>query len=162
MAAAYMEGWRKLHHLLCWANSFFAMKKVGFPFWPSKFLKLINDHGLKFLLLSGNYDPFCKLTVLNRWKKIDLPLSINLLILNCFMDMWSVWIFFKTTIPSQMKQPTLITNTRSLDDFEMEDMIYPYLYGCANGARACSCSKPPTAGGRVTACSCSKPIVSFG
>jgi hypothetical protein len=63
------------------------MKKVGFPFWPSKFLKLLNDHGLKFLLLSGNYYPFCKLTVLNRWKKIDLPLSINLLILNCFMDM---------------------------------------------------------------------------
>jgi hypothetical protein len=70
--------------------------------------------------------------------------------------------FLKTTIPSQMKQPALSTNTRSLGGFEMEDMIYPYLYGCANGACACSSSKPPMTGGWVTVCSCSKLATSFG
>jgi hypothetical protein len=61
-----------------------------------------------------------------------------------------------------MKQPALSVNTQSFGGFEMEDMIYRCLYGCADGARACSCSKPPVAGGRVTVCLCSKPSDSFG
>jgi hypothetical protein len=38
-----------------------------------------------------------------------------------------------------MKQPT-----SSINGFKMEDMIYPCLYGCADGAHACSYLKPPT------------------
>jgi hypothetical protein len=71
-------------------------------------------------------------------------------------------IFFKTTISSQMKHATLRTKTGSFGGFKMEDMIYPCLYSCDDGARACSCSKPPALGGRVIACLCSKPSASFG
>jgi hypothetical protein len=35
-----------------------------------------------------------------------------------------------------MKQQASSMNTRSLSGFEVEDMIYPYLYSCADGAPA--------------------------
>jgi hypothetical protein len=44
--------------------------------------------------------------------------------------------FFKITISDQMKQQASSMNTRSLSGFEVEDMIYPYLYSCADGAPA--------------------------
>jgi hypothetical protein len=112
------------------------MKKVDLPFWPSKFSKLPNGHGLKFLCLSGHYHPLCNLTVSNGWEKDQFTPIYKFTYFEMFHGHVTSLNFFKTTIPNQMKQPASSTNTRSLSGFEVEDMIYPCLYGCADGARA--------------------------
>jgi hypothetical protein len=63
------------------------------------------DMALKFLFHYAHYHPFCKLAVLNKWENTDLPLSINLLIFELLYGHVISLIFFKTTIPDQMKHP---------------------------------------------------------
>jgi hypothetical protein len=46
-----------------------------------------------------------------------------------------------------MKQSALSTHRRSLGGFEIEDMIYPCIYGCADGAHVYSYSKSPVPSG---------------
>jgi hypothetical protein len=64
--------------------------------------------------------------VLNRWGKDRFTTVYKFTYFELFHAHVTILIFFKTTIPDQMKQSVLSTNRQSFGGFKMEDMIYPF------------------------------------
>jgi hypothetical protein len=139
------------------------MKKSWSSFWPSKILKLPNEHELKFLFLSNNYHPLCKLTVLNGGEKDRFNHVYKFIYFKLFYWHVTIFIFFQNNNPWPNEAAAGFNH-----EYAVIRWLWNERYDLPLSIRLCwwsSCmlySKPPTPGSRVTTCLCSKAAPSFG